>query len=199
MPDFAASGHVLPIKSASGKTTSGFWKVLINARDYEGSIDPVLIVSPPPAGTPSFRLTYTVELRRRRSWDRGLLGGPAVTGRIVIHSVQVLDEYPSAVTAEDPLPKSVFEGSLALPIGAGDSHWWRGRDFSVSVEQAAADLSWALVVISRGGWQGPFAFGGSHLAPGAPVSPVFRQGPGVFAALTVDKNGFMNVVWLDTN
>jgi hypothetical protein len=37
------------------------------------------------------------------------------------------------------------------------------------------------------------------LAPGAPVGSVFEQSPGVFAALTVDKLGRMNVTWLDMN
>ena len=45
----------------------------------------------------------------------------------------------------------------------------------------------------------PVGFGDPHLAPGAPVSPVFAQNPGVFAALTVDAQGQMNVVWLDVN
>jgi hypothetical protein len=49
------------------------------------------------------------------------------------------------------------------------------------------------------GWQGPTGFGGDHLAPGAPVTPVFEQSPGVFAALIVDKFGRMNVTWLDMN
>jgi len=48
-------------------------------------------------------------------------------------------------------------------------------------------------------WQGPVGFGGSHLAPGAPVSPVFAQNPVGFAALTVDQRGRMNVACLETS
>lgn len=50
---------------------------------------------------------------------------------------------------------------------------------------------------SKRGWQGPAAFGGPVLLPGAPVA-VFRQGLNTIAALTVDRNGRMNVAWLDT-
>ena len=50
-----------------------------------------------------------------------------------------------------------------------------------------------------GGWQGPVAFGGAHLKPGAFITPLFQQQEKVFAALTVDKNGAMNVVWADLN
>ena len=37
------------------------------------------------------------------------------------------------------------------------------------------------------------------LVPGAPVTPLFEQSAGIFAALTVDEHGRMNVVWLDMN
>jgi len=37
----------------------------------------------------------------------------------------------------------------------------------------------------------------NSFVPGARVTPVFQQSPGVFSALTVDKQGAMNVVWLD--
>jgi hypothetical protein len=50
---------------------------------------------------------------------------------------------------------------------------------------------------NKQGWQGPVAFGGSHLAPGAFITPLFNQSGSIFAALTVDRNGFMNVVWTD--
>ena len=49
------------------------------------------------------------------------------------------------------------------------------------------------------GWKGPIGFGGDHLAPGAPVGPVFQQAENVFVALTVDEHGRMNVTWLDMN
>ena len=48
------------------------------------------------------------------------------------------------------------------------------------------------------GWQGPKAFGGAHLAPGATVS-IFQQSPGVWAGLTVESAGTLNVVWADFN
>src|SRR5262249_29397209 len=47
------------------------------------------------------------------------------------------------------------------------------------------------------GWQGPVAFGDPNLAPGALVTPAFEQSPNIWAALTVDECGRMNVVWLD--
>lgn len=50
---------------------------------------------------------------------------------------------------------------------------------------------------SKRGWQGPSAFGGPNLLPGAPVT-AFRQSLNTVTALTVDRNGQMNVVWLDT-
>src|SRR3954451_24450611 len=49
------------------------------------------------------------------------------------------------------------------------------------------------------GWQGPAAFGEKHLQPGAFITPLFRQSESIFAALTVDRNGTMNVVWADRN
>jgi hypothetical protein len=51
-------------------------------------------------------------------------------------------------------------------------------------------------VDGQGGWQGPQPFGDPHLVPGAAVA-LFQQSPTVFTALTVDKNGAMNVAWLD--
>jgi hypothetical protein len=42
-------------------------------------------------------------------------------------------------------------------------------------------------------------FGGDQLAPGAPVGSVFEQNRDVFAALTVDAHGRINVTWLDIN
>ena len=60
------------------------------------------------------------------------------------------------------------------------------------------DASYDLIFMLRHnhGWSGPVAFGDAHLMPGAPVS-IFQQSPGVWAGLTVDKAGAMNVVWLD--
>ena len=49
------------------------------------------------------------------------------------------------------------------------------------------------------GWQGPVGFGDDHLKRAAPITPLFEQSPGVFAALTIDVLGRMNVVWLDVN
>jgi hypothetical protein len=46
-------------------------------------------------------------------------------------------------------------------------------------------------------WQGPVAFGDNRLVPGGFVSEVFEQSPRIWAALTVDKGGQINVVWLD--
>jgi hypothetical protein len=43
------------------------------------------------------------------------------------------------------------------------------------------------------GWQGPVAFGDPHLRPGAFITPVFQQ-KSLFAALTVDRNGALNVI-----
>jgi hypothetical protein len=51
---------------------------------------------------------------------------------------------------------------------------------------------------NNNGWQGPLAFGDPHLSPGAPVA-VFHQSSTIWAGLTVDKNGAMNVVWGDTS
>ncbi|MFF5004941.1 galactose oxidase-like domain-containing protein, partial [Streptomyces phaeochromogenes] len=48
-------------------------------------------------------------------------------------------------------------------------------------------------------WRGPVAFGSNNLVPGGHVTPLFQQQPGVWAALTVDKYGVMNRVWLDAN
>ncbi len=47
------------------------------------------------------------------------------------------------------------------------------------------------------GWQGPMPFGGTHLQPGAALA-LFRQDATTLAALTVDRNGALNVAWLDT-
>jgi hypothetical protein len=61
------------------------------------------------------------------------------------------------------------------------------------------NVVWLDLNQSRAGWQGPVGFGGKHLKPGAPVTPLFPQSPGVFAALTIDVHRRMNVVWLDLN
>ena len=98
------------------------------------------------------------------------------------------------------------------PVGFGGDHLSPGAPVSPVFEQNPGVFA-ALSVDRQGrmnvvwldmnqpnpGWQGPVGFGGDHLSPGAPVSPVFEQSPGVFAALTVDRNGRMNVVWLDMN
>ncbi len=98
------------------------------------------------------------------------------------------------------------------PVGFGDQHLVPGSHMSPVFEQAPGVFT-ALTVDQRGvmnvvwldtnvqpvGWKGPVGFGGRHLVPGAPVSPVFEQSPGVFAALMVGKRGAMNVVWLDMN
>jgi hypothetical protein len=63
----------------------------------------------------------------------------------------------------------------------------------------ALNVVWLNMHVQRPGWQGPVAFGGQHLAPGANVTPVFEQAPGVLTALTIDQNGSMNVAWLNTN
>ena len=61
------------------------------------------------------------------------------------------------------------------------------------------NVIWLDLNVPNPGWQGPVGFGGNHLKPGAPVTPVFEQSPGVFAALTIDVHGRTNVVWLDVN
>src|SRR5262249_19805039 len=48
------------------------------------------------------------------------------------------------------------------------------------------NVTWLNMNVPNPGWQGPVGFGGDHLTPGAPVSPVFAQSPGGFCALTVD-------------
>src|SRR5262245_25005948 len=71
---------------------------------------------------------------------------------------------------------------------------------TLSVEEhGRMNVVWLDLNLPNPGWQGPVGFGGDHLEPGAPVTPLFQQNPGVFAALTVDKDGRMNVVWLDVN
>ncbi|MDQ6759641.1 MAG: hypothetical protein M3Z32_07220, partial [Acidobacteriota bacterium] len=52
---------------------------------------------------------------------------------------------------------------------------------------------------SNRGWQGPASFGKGNLQPGGFITPLWRQDDAVSAALTVDRNGFMNVVWADRN
>ena len=98
------------------------------------------------------------------------------------------------------------------PVGFGDHHLEPGGWMSPVFEQTPGVFA-ALTVDKFGamnvvwldtngqpmGWQGPVGFGGHHLEAGGPISPLFEQTPGVFAALTVDKFGTMNVVWLDTN
>jgi hypothetical protein len=77
--------------------------------------------------------------------------------------------------------------------------WLRQSDtvFSaLSVGQSGAMRVAYIDLTTSSGWQGPFAFGDPHLAPGAPVN-AFVQSPTSFAALTVDNSGTMNVVWLD--
>jgi lysophospholipase L1-like esterase len=95
------------------------------------------------------------------------------------------------------------------PRPFGDAHLAPGAQVSVFQQSPGV---WAGLTVDRtgtmnvvwgdfnvnGGWQGPRPFGGAHLAPGAPVS-VFQQSPGVWAGLTVDRTGTMNVVWGDFN
>ena len=98
------------------------------------------------------------------------------------------------------------------PVGFGDQHLVPGAPVTPVFEQSPGIF--AALTVDRNGvmnvvwldthqepihWRGPVGFGGQHLAPGAPVTPVFEQSPGIFAALTVDRNGVMNVVWLDTH
>jgi len=98
------------------------------------------------------------------------------------------------------------------PVGFGDPHLGPGAPVSPVFAQnpgvfaaltvdrhGQMNVVWLDVNQASPGWQGPVGFGGSHLTPGAPVSPVFEQNPGVFAALTIDRRGRMNVAWLDTN
>jgi hypothetical protein len=98
------------------------------------------------------------------------------------------------------------------PVGFGGHHLEPGAWVSPVFEQTpgvfavltvdkfgAMNVVWLDTNVQPMGWQGPVGFGDKHLVAGAPISPVFEQTPGVFAALTVDKFGAMNVVWLDTN
>src|SRR5260370_31512715 len=52
---------------------------------------------------------------------------------------------------------------------------------------------------NKQGWQGPVAFDGANLGPGAFITPLYQQNDAVSTALTVDKNGFMNVVFAERN
>ncbi len=95
------------------------------------------------------------------------------------------------------------------PQPFGDPHLSRGA--SVAVFQQSPNVFTALTVDTNGalnvawldlsnqnGWQGPQPFGDPHLSPGAPIA-VFQQSATVFTALTVDRNGALNVAWLDLN
>jgi hypothetical protein len=57
------------------------------------------------------------------------------------------------------------------------------------------NVAW-LDLSNTKGWQGPIAFGGAVFPPGAAVA-MFRQSGKVLAALAVDRNGTLNVAWLD--
>jgi len=59
----------------------------------------------------------------------------------------------------------------------------------------AMSVAWLDLSNDRG-WQGPVAFGDAVFPPGAPVA-MFRQSGEVLAGLAVDRDGAMNVVWLD--
>ena len=94
------------------------------------------------------------------------------------------------------------------PVAFGDARLVPGAP--VSVFQQSATVYTALTVDKDGkmnvawldlsdpskGWHAPVAFGDARLVPGAPVS-VFQQSATVYTALTVDKDGKMNVAWLD--
>ncbi len=96
--------------------------------------------------------------------------------------------------------RSPTRGSPNPPPAAVDTEW------TVFV-QSASDGYPAEVMIGPSidlrslednqGWHEPVAFGGDHLQPGAFVTPVFQQTDTIFTALTVDRNGRINVVWLD--
>ena len=97
------------------------------------------------------------------------------------------------------------------PVAFGDAHLQPGAFITPLFKQSETvfaaltiDKHGAMNVVwagqnHPGGWQGPVAFGGTHLQPGAFITPLFRQSETVFAALTVDRHGAMNVVWADQN
>jgi hypothetical protein len=98
------------------------------------------------------------------------------------------------------------------PVGFGGDHLQPGAPVTPIFQQrpgvfaaltidrhGRTNVVWLDVNVPNPGWQGPVGFGGDHLTPGAPITPVFEQNPGVFAALTIDVHGRINVVWLDVN
>jgi hypothetical protein len=118
------------------------------------------------------------------------------------------DQHPAAVDNSRLFNLRGWQG----PVGFGGDHLKAGASVSPAFEQSPGvfaaltvdkfgrmNVTWLDTNVPNPGWQGPVGFGNNHLAPGGPVSPVFAQSPGVFAALTVDKLGRMNVTWLDTN
>jgi hypothetical protein len=107
--------------------------------------------------------------------------------------------------------------SLDMSSGLG----WQGPDTvgfanlipgsTVTVLQASPSVYVALVVDRDGvlnifsfnaaegkGWQGPDTVGNASLVPGSPVT-VFQQGSSIYTALTVDRNGVLNIASLDVS
>jgi hypothetical protein len=97
------------------------------------------------------------------------------------------------------------------PVAFGDARLAQGKYITPVFNQASGIFT-ALTVDKNGvmnvtwldlndgqGWHPPIAFGGNHLVPGAYITPVFKQSDTVYTALTIDKNGVMNVTWLDLN
>jgi hypothetical protein len=89
-------------------------------------------------------------------------------------------------------------GAAVFPPGAPVAMF---RQSGRVLAALAVDRNGAMNVVwldlsNNKGWQGPVAFGAAIFPPGAPVA-MFRQASRVLAALAVDRNGAMNVVWLD--
>jgi hypothetical protein len=131
-------------------------------------------------------------------------------GEFTVHWASASVDHFNVIIAPSIVP---FQGQVELE-GSDRSLTQKkvpgGRTYRVSIQGCTQAITrsncseWVatdIVVPLEMGyklWKGPVAFGGAHLSPGAPVS-VFQQSPGVWAGLTVDRNGMMNVTWADFN
>jgi hypothetical protein len=104
------------------------------------------------------------------------VGVPGWNGPVAVGAPLLVPGAPVAVLRQGEAVHA------ALSVGAG------GR----------MHVAWLdLADPARRGWQGPQTFGGAHLQPGAELA-LFRQDATTLTALTVDRNGALNVAWLDT-
>ena len=141
-------------------------------------------------------------LNRYTKWD------PAYRDLTIYYLVSTFRPYQVQLMRSHfdvPAGHSVWRG----PVAFGDPHLVPGAPVSVFEQSPGVragltvDKCGAMNVVwgdfnANDGWKGPKSFGDAHLFPGAPVS-IFEQSPGVWAGLTVDKAGAMNVVWGDFN